>query len=332
MGQLNIDPLDRLFSSVGLPGSSQPSFQTFNASNNVISPTRMSTYSITPSPTSSSNPLDHILSPLIPLTTSKHAGSTSVSNKIPLPSTFTSSLCISTSASSRDTATDQPLFDAAWANLWAPLKLTPSPTGQGKISASRVNDNKLLRTELSTCSHVQFPSNYDITPKPFHQPSSVSTQTSTASTQPPGSCSFAKAKMFLTTTVHPGLRAHPNTLFPSAFQSIGFTTKTVTQIAQTVTQTVTATATATATVTSTAILTSTATVTVVVRFPPPQPCLMLSHNSPQQPMSSCQMRLDSSKLPQTRQSSRTPPWTSLAACWDVLPLMARFCKPPRQRS
>jgi hypothetical protein len=258
MGQLNIDPLDRLFSSVGLPGSSQPSFQTFNASNNVISPTRMSTYSITPSPTSSSNPLDHILSPLIPLTTSKHAGSTSVSSKIPLPSTFTSSLCIPTSASSRDTA---------WANLWAPLKLTPSPTGQGKISASRVNDNKLLQTELSTCSHVQFPSNYDITPKPFHQPSSAYTQTSTASTQPPGSCSLAKAKMFLTTTVHPGLRAHPNTLFPSAFQSIGFTTKTVTQMAQTVTQTVTATATATATVTSTAILTSTATVTVVVRFP-----------------------------------------------------------------
>lgn len=56
--------------------------------------------------------------------------------------------------------------------------------------------------------------------------------------------------MFLTTTVHPGLRAHPNTLFPSAFQSIRFTTKTITQMAQTITQ----------------IVTSTATITAVVRF------------------------------------------------------------------
>jgi hypothetical protein len=259
MGQLNGDPLDRLFSSIGLPSSSKASLPTFNASNNVISPSKASTYSITSPPTSSSNPLDHILSPLIPLSTIKHAGSTSVPNKISLPSTSSSSLCIPTSASFSNTTLDEPRSDAAWANIWASLTLAPSPTNQEFPIASRVNDNDFFRPEASTWSHVRFLDKHDINPQTFHHPASSSTQTSTASTQPPVSCALTKVKMFLTTIVHPGLRAHPNTLFPSAFQNIRIITNTITQMAQTVTQTVTATETATATVTLTA------TVTVVVR-------------------------------------------------------------------
>jgi len=259
MGQLNGDPLDRLFSSIGLPSSGKASLPTFNASNNVISPSKTSTYS---TPTSSSNPLDHLLSPLIPLSTIKHAGSISMSNKISLPSTSTSSLCISTPAPFGSTTLDQPRSDAAWANIWASLTFAPSPTNQELPIASRVNDNDLFRPEASTFSHVRFLEKYDLNPQTFRYPASASTQTSTASTQPPVSYPLTKVKMFLTTIVHPGLRAQSNTLFPSAVQSIRITTKAVTQMAQTVTQTVTATVTATETVTLTA------TVTAVVRSSP----------------------------------------------------------------